>query len=134
MKQPSFRNAVRRKSFKYFLTLEGKSHQVCKKAFLQLLNIGIKKLDLIRNQISEGKCRPHKDSRGRHDNRPNKTPNEDLDIIREHIKSFPAETSHYSRNKNESRLYLPPLLSINKMYELYKRQCVDKNIIFVSEI
>ncbi|KAL1487690.1 hypothetical protein ABEB36_015667 [Hypothenemus hampei] len=52
----------------------GKTHQVCKNALLKLLNIGIKKLDLIQNQISDGKCTPQKDCKGRHKSRPNKTP------------------------------------------------------------
>ncbi|XP_050302985.1 uncharacterized protein LOC126740859 [Anthonomus grandis grandis] len=143
VKQPSSTNAVRQKSFRYFVTLDGKSKQVCKSAFLKLFNVGRKKLERIRNQISQGQAIPAKDKRGRHMTRKNQTPNEQLDIVRQHIKSFPAEMLHYSRNKNEHRLYLSPMLSINKMYELFKNQCFEQNLqcvknnryrqIFVSE-
>ena len=132
VKQPSRTNAVRQKSFRYFITLDGKSKQVCKSAFLKLFNIGRKKLERIRNQISQGQPIPTKDKRGRHMTRKNQTPKEQLDIVRQHIKSFPAEMSHYSRNKNEHRLYLSPTLSINKMYELYKNQCSEKNLEYVT--
>ncbi|CAG9832345.1 unnamed protein product [Diabrotica balteata] len=43
-----------------------------------------------------------------------------------------SEMSHYSRNKNEHRLYLSPMLSVNKMYELYKNQCSEQNLQFVK--
>jgi len=39
-----------------------------------------------------------------------------------HIQSFPAFESHYSR-KNTSRLYLSQNLNIQKMFDLYKEQC-----------
>ncbi|CAG9773429.1 unnamed protein product [Ceutorhynchus assimilis] len=132
VKQPSGINAIRQKSFRYFITLDGKSKQVCKSAFLKLLNVGRKKLELIRNQISQGQALPHKDQRGRHINGKNQTPNDQLDVVRQHIKSFPADMSHYSRTKNEHRLYLSPMLSINKMYDLYKNHCSEQNLPFVK--
>ena len=46
----------------------------------------------------------------------------------EHISRFPAEQSHYSRNKNASRMYLSPLLNIAEMYRQYEKWCVAENI------
>lgn len=131
VKQPG-PNACRQKSFRYFLKVDGVSKQVCKEALLSLLNIGRKKLDLIRNQITAGNTAPHKDNRGHHYNRPNVTTEENKRIVLGHIKSFPTEMSHYSRNKNSHRLYLSPMLSINKMYDLYKEYCEKNSLTVVT--
>ena len=37
----------------------------------------------------------------------------------DHIRTFPAEASHYSRNRNLSRKYLSHELNISKMYTLF---------------
>lgn len=67
---------------------------------------------------------PHIDQRGRHEP-PNKTPPEKIQLVKEHIESFPAYESHYSRKDNPNRKYLSPLLSISKMYELFKDFCSE---------
>jgi hypothetical protein len=38
-----------------------------------------------------------------------------------HITSFPKQSSHYSRSKSETE-YLSPDLTLQKMYNLYKKQ------------
>ncbi|XP_046684353.1 uncharacterized protein LOC124370105 [Homalodisca vitripennis] len=43
-----------------------------------------------------GSSAPSPDKRGRHDNRPHKTPDEVSRYIEQHIATFPAEESHYS--------------------------------------
>ena len=58
------------------------------------------------------------DNRGRH------TPShvaskETIEILKEHIFSFPRERSHYTINR---KMYLNPDLDIKKMYQLYKEQ------------
>lgn len=45
----------------------------------------------------------------------------------DHIHSFPAESSHYSRNHNPDKKYLAPTLSIALMHKLYIEQCASKN-------
>lgn len=132
VKQQSGVEKQRQKSFRYFFTVGGERRQVCKEAVISLLSIGRKKIDLIRNQISAGRSAPKQDERGRHDNRPNQTSDEQRNVVSEHIRSFPSEMSHYSRNKNPNRLYLSPWLSIRKMYELYKEKCADQHIVPVS--
>ncbi|CAG9773256.1 unnamed protein product [Ceutorhynchus assimilis] len=59
-----------------------------------------------------------KDKRGKHQNRPNKVPDEVVATVKNHIESFPARESHYSRNKNKKK-FLPAELNVKKMYELY---------------
>lgn len=48
---------------------------------------------------------------------------ENRNVIRKHIESFPTVQSHYCR-KTTSRKYLEKHLSIRKMYELYKEKCL----------
>ena len=38
------------------------------------------------------------------------------DTVREHIQSYLARSSHYSRSDNTGRVYLPPDLSIAWLY------------------
>lgn len=66
-----------------------------------------------------------KSGRGLH--QPHNYNSELREIIMNHIKSFPAHESHYSR-RNTSCLYLSPSLNIQKMYDLYKVYCQEKEI------
>ena len=62
--------------------------------------------------------------RGRHPPA-NKTSDADIDLIKEHIKSF-SQYSH-SRANNPHRKYLSPELTISKMYVLFNKEwCVGK--------
>jgi hypothetical protein len=63
------------------------------------------------------------DKRGKH-TPANKTYDETLDSIRQHIKSFPIMDSHYKR-KDTNRKFLQHDLSITKVYDLYKAKCTD---------
>ncbi|MCP3933370.1 MAG: hypothetical protein GY705_30240, partial [Bacteroidetes bacterium] len=49
----------------------------------------------------------------------NKTPQDDIAFIKQHVESFPKYSSHYG---NSNREYLSPNLNLNKMYELYKQK------------
>ena len=59
------------------------------------------------------------DKRGSHSNRYNRIPESTLEQIDQHICSFPAKSSHYSRNKNYDKKYLSESLSVAKMHCLY---------------
>ena len=72
------------------------------------------------------------DKRGKH-TPANKTSDETLDSIRQHIKSFPIMDSHYKR-KDTNRKFLQKDLSITKMYDLYKAKCTAEEIILASSI
>ena len=103
------------------------SERVCKTAFLSIFGISNGRLGrALETQTSSGGV-PHTDQRGRHEP-PNKTPPEKLELVKEHIESFPAYESHYSRKDNPNRKYLSPSLSISKMYF-----CSDRRSEPVSE-
>ena len=69
--------------------------------------------------MASGSMCPEPDRRGKHSNRPHKVPELIHKKVREHIMSFPARQSHYSRHKNSWRMYLSADLSIERMYELF---------------
>ena len=60
-----------------------------------------------------------KDLRGKHTNRPHKISEELHQKVCDHIRSFPAQESHYSRNKNPTKRYLPEGLNVGRMYDLF---------------
>ena len=74
----------------------------------------------------------HNDQRG-HQPPPNKTTEESLALVWEHISSFPKYKSRYSRSDNPKRRYLSPDLSINRMYELHKEHCSRQGVNPVSK-
>ena len=72
------------------------------------------------------------DKRGRHEPG-NKTPEEAICYVKQHIASFPQYESHYSRTDNPNRKYLSPDLTVSKMYSMYKATCTDDGKEPVSE-
>ena len=92
--------------------------RVCKKAFCMVHGISDKRFQNLRKKMPIGTVVPEADRRGRHGNH-RRVPEAIKDEIREHIRSFPAQSSHYSRNDNGNRYYLPPDLSIARMYTMF---------------
>ena len=115
--------ASRRKySREYYVKNGPVSEQVCKSAFISIHGISNGRLDCaIKAQVKSGGS-PHTDERGCH-TPGNKTSDDDIAFIKQHIESFPRYQSHYSRGDNPHGKYLNPDLSIAKMYELYKEEC-----------
>jgi hypothetical protein len=104
------------------------SERVCKTAFLSIFGISNGRLSrALQAQASNGGL-PHMDQRGRHEP-VNKTPSEKLQLVKEHIESFPAYESHYSRKNNPRRKYLAPMLSISKMYQLFKERGAKNQLV-----
>lgn len=122
------KNARRHKSasYKYVITCNGKLHYICKTALCSLHGIGRKKIDLLQQQLKDGKSAPSPDLRGRHNARSHRIEEEVVNFVKRHIESFPAEESHYSRNKNPHKLFLSPMLSISKMYRLYLQKLEEE--------
>lgn len=110
---------VRSYTYQYFVKKIDTDIRVCKTAFCEIFQIGRKKVELLQKQI-QIEVSPQADKRGKHLSRPRKMSDEVMQYIVSHIESFPAESSHYSRNSNPNRKYLSPLLNISKMFSLYK--------------
>ena len=90
----------------------GVSARVCRKAFLRIHGISAGRVDRsLKAHCSSGGV-PHID----------KTSQEDISRVKQHIRSFPQYQSHYSRNDSPHRMYLSPELTIVKMYHLYKQE------------
>lgn len=101
---------------------------VCKSAFCSIFQISTKKVEIIQAKHSAGQIIPTEDKRGKHSNRANKTLDEVVNEVVDHIASFPAESSHYSRNCNPNKKYLSPTLSISQMHQLYIDRCKSKEL------
>jgi len=102
-------------SFRYRLIADGEVTYIYKKAFARLHGITLSKIRHLTDQMKSGTTAPHACERGTHRNRPNRVLPEAAEQVIKHIKLFPAESSHYSREKNASRQYLSSTLSIEKM-------------------
>ena len=100
------------------MRVDGKREIVCKKAFASLHGVSLSRVRRIAKASSSSIVSP-KDMRGKHTNRPHKISAEVKKQVRDHIKSFPAMKSHYSRNKNKRRRFLSPTLSVAEMHRLY---------------
>ena len=119
-------------SAKYEVTANGTKVRICKLAFQKLHGISEAKVKHIVDQCKTGQSSVRPSTRGRHNNRPNKVSEALRNDIRAHIQSLPAERSHYSRAKNQNRMYLSPTLSINSIYRDYVRCRTEENQPVVS--
>jgi len=66
---------------------------------------------------------PKVNSRGKHDNRPNRTPS-----VKKHIRSFPTYQSHYSRRSSVCTLTvcgtdMQLVLVVRVLRSIYSRNC-----------
>ena len=122
-------NSKRKKTFVYYVRLHGKETRVCQAAFCSIHGISVKRIRNIRVKD----CTPPIDQRGRHDNRPSRTPENSIECVKAHISSFPRQTSHYSRTNNPNKRYLSPDLNIKKMHALYLQKCDEVGWPSVSE-
>ncbi len=98
---------------------KGLNQKVCQKAFVLIYGFGKRRLEVLRKKMPVGLTVPEPDRRGKHSNRPLKVSEELHEKVREHIMSFPARQSHYSRHDNRGRLYLSPELSIARTYHMF---------------
>lgn len=109
----------RANTFCYFVrNTHGERVHVCKQAFCQLHAIGKRRVEVISKKLVSGVLFSG-DDRGLHHSRPHAITDEVKAQVREHIESFPCRESHYSRQDNLKRRYLPENLSIARMYRLY---------------
>lgn len=108
------------------VTLKLKDKRVCKLFFIKTLDISQKRYDNVLKKRRDSGV-PSTDKRGKHIPS-NKTPDDIIESVKQHINSFPKYSSHYSREKNPHTKYLSSDLNLKKMYELFVQSCNDKNI------
>lgn len=128
-------NSRRNHTFEFYIKIGTDQLKVCKKAFLALhgLHKHRGRVENLQKHLLSNTTTPPRDKRGRHDNRPNKITEDNLNIIRKHIESIPTYESHYSRRQGEKkRKYLGCHLNISKLYELYAEMCEETNVEPVS--
>ena len=127
----TFERPMRKCSYKYFLSKNNKSEvvSVCRNFFLDTYKISVGRLTRALNAETPGT-----DRRGKMPGSSRKTEEVKIKAVREHILSFPAYESHYTRARHTpGRKYLSPDLDIRKMYSLYVEKCEENNQSFVKE-
>ena len=134
-KQISVENSRRQFSIKWTLPQNPNIHtqpaiRVCKTFFLNTLGISDKMVSTTFKKTMFGVCED--DKTGLYKNRPNKTPETQLKIVREHISTLEKVTSHYCR-KDTKKEYLPANLNQAKLYRLYCEYCIGLNSMPVSK-
>nr|XP_047139760.1 uncharacterized protein LOC124815282 [Hydra vulgaris] len=109
--------------------------RVCKKFFLCTLNVTNKQVtNVIDKKKNSTTGIAPRDKRG-HKVPGNKICEEKIEFVKEHIRTFPKYTSHYSRTITHApnRKYLSSNLNIKKLYNLYKESCIEHAVEPVKE-
>ena len=118
---------VRDVTYEHALEIRMKRHPICQRCFLRVFGETKKFLELLQKKKKEtasGVIRG--DRRGTTPN-PRRTKEEELSKIDDHIKSFPAYESHYSR-AHSTKKYLPSTLTLAKMYSLFKERYPESSV------
>lgn len=111
--------------------LEG--HRVCKEFFLKTLDVTNKRITNVIGKKAESPVSvAHKDKRG-HKAPANKISDEDIEVIKSHIKSLPKYSSHYSRTRSPNVKYLSTDLTLKTLYTMYVEMCTEQNLNLVKE-
>ena len=110
----------------YCFEIEDREFMVCKKFYLDTLDISQSLVDIALAKKDEVGC---VGSSNRSANKKSKS--QDADEIKKHIASFPAVESHYCR-KRTTKKYLAPGLSLNEMYRLYCKMRTEENAEHIS--
>lgn len=117
---------INQNSFKYNVLIDNMKQEVCLNAFLSLYAIPVKRVRRIRNLAVTGKspC----DNRGKCPSS-NALDIQTLDLVRDHIQSFPVKESHYSCKQVK---YLDAKLNIKIMFKLFQKKHPSVKISYVS--
>ncbi|KAK4310085.1 hypothetical protein Pmani_018321 [Petrolisthes manimaculis] len=119
-------NSKRNVTYEYFVTVNKKDIVVCKTCFCNIHAISKKRVENMLSKVRSTGVAPV-DQRGASAS-VNKTHEDVLQIVQDHVRSLPTCSSHYSRAKSRHRVYLPPGYGHRKCYDLYKHQCEEKNL------
>lgn len=117
----------RKPNLAYFLDKNDERIRVCKIFFSNTLNVTYKMMQTVIEQkeyIGDDETPNHLNTRGRHISG-NKSPEDVLNDIREHIQSIPRIESHYCR-ASTTREYVDGSRSLTSIYEDYKSNMVER--------
>ena len=119
-RRPRFEDSSMHRSASYYYRVKAQSGDVvvCKHAFLSIHGITAKRLRRLCEHAASGSSTPPTDKRGKHSSHHRIDPDL-VKQVKDHIESFPAQESHYSRSDNHGKLFLSENLSIRCMYHLY---------------
>ncbi|XP_039293093.1 uncharacterized protein LOC120353433 isoform X1 [Nilaparvata lugens] len=109
----------------YRFQVGGTSINVCKQFFLKTLAVSDGRMTRAVKKIRENND-PGIDNRGHH-SPANKTSEIQEKAVCDHISSFPSYQSHYTREHNPNRRFLPTNINVTIMYNLYKERCIEEN-------
>jgi hypothetical protein len=119
-------------SKKCYFTKNSVKIQVCQKFFTGTLCISV---DVISDAVAKSDnlaIYKSEDKRGKKAP-PNKTKEDDVQFVREHIESFPLIDSHYCRKDSKKRYLASEIKSVTNMYRLYMERCEESERTAVSE-
>lgn len=116
----------------YYLNKGALSVRVRKLVFLRTFGISNGGVDRALKAKIDRNGSPPVDGRGQHEPA-NKTTDDDLARVKQHIEEFPKYQSHYSRQSNPNRQYLSPDLNVSKMFQMYVEKCKNAGFKCVSE-
>ena len=123
--QQDLENEAKRHTYKYVVAEHGgRQIYLCQRAFLTVLDIKQSRLSKkVKNHAED-----IHDNRGKHGSRPNKTPEESLNLVRDFLKNVPAIESHYLGTKQKTKVYIDPQLSIVELWRQYNDQHPDNKV------
>ena len=99
----------------------GMSTRVCRKAFLCIHAVSSGHFDRALRSFIDAGGSPQMDKRGRHEPG-NKTPQETISVVEDHIKTCPQYQSHTPEVIIQIE---SPDLTVSRMYSMYKEKCSD---------
>lgn len=110
------RNIEKRKFSRIYRLAETK---VCREMFINTLKVTTFRVNTALKKF-HGRA-PISDQRGLKQGGKNKLPDEKIQAVVNQIIKIPKYTSHYRREQTEAE-YLPPGMTIQKMYDMYKQE------------
>jgi len=101
----------------YYLPANGRKLECCRNTFMNVHALKRGSINEIQLKLARGAvC--FQDGRGKHENRPTRTPENVKAAMLNHIQGFPKYETHYTRATNGPN-YLSPDLNLSKMFSLF---------------
>lgn len=121
---------LRRFSNKFFFMVENEKISVCKGCFSKVLVESYQFINTAIDKTSDFRIQ-EPDRRGKETT--NSISTRHRAFIVNHINSFPAYESHYSRRHTKKK-YLPHYLNLSILYDLYREECKKAEMEAVSKV